>query len=225
MACTGWPAISIMRVRITRVSGLLPQELFQGLLLLQAARAGGDEDAGQSAQQCKAEVARSTLGPGCGWWGGWRGASRGSGRRRGRTAVVSSASERSIGAPGQDGSRARGANRLLGQEGQACYRLVPAPVRPVRHPDDPSRSRPVEVDGCSGEPRRQAVIGMPTKGCSLRQTAQAMRASLLARATAALLCPRRSWRWRAQARRRSGWSWSLAARRTERAPWMRSIRR
>ena len=50
------------------------------------------------------------------------------------TAPVSSASRWSENAPGHDGIRARGANRIHDLEGQRCYRHLPAPVRPVRHP-------------------------------------------------------------------------------------------
>ena len=52
------------------------------------------------------------------------------------------------------------------------------------------------------------------------ETAQAMRASLLTRATAARLWPRCSLRRRAQARRRSGCLVRAAASRADRVPWM-----
>ena len=74
--------------------------------------------------------------------------------------------------------------------------------------------------------RDQSVTSsIDSKLRSLLQTAQAMRASLLARATAALLRPRAHWRSRAQSWRRLGRSRPFAAQRTERAPWMRSIRK
>ena len=71
---------------------------------------------------------------------------------------------------------------------------------------------------------RPAASGWETNSTSRFQTTQAMRASLLARAMAALLGPRRRWTSRAQALRRSGAFTRLEAQRTERAPWVRSIR-
>ena len=71
--------------------------------------------------------------------------------------------------------------------------------------------------------RPRAPTGIPL---SRVETAQTIRASLLATAIAALLCPRERWTFRAQARSLSGGLLlTLAARRTARPPCVRSVRR
>jgi hypothetical protein len=95
--------------------------------------------------------------------------------------------------PGHDGNRAQGANRCNGLEGQASYRLCPAPVR-TGSPSCSSSEQP-EVG------RLNQLL--ETKSPPFFQTAQAMRASLLARAVAALLWPRDCSRLSAHARSRS----------------------
>jgi hypothetical protein len=57
--------------------------------------------------------------------------------------------------------RARGAYRLDGLESQRCYRLVPAPVRPVRHDHVSSMHPPGEtpLDAADKARRSSAVKG------------------------------------------------------------------
>ena len=105
--------------------------------------------------------------------------------------------------------------------GQQSYRLSLAPVRT-------GASSAALLGAFRGErsaSHHSVSSSIDSKLRSLLQTAQAMRASLLARATAALLWPRAHWRSRAQTWRWLGCPRLLAAQRTERAPWMRSIRR
>jgi hypothetical protein len=111
---------------------------------------------------------------------------------------ISGLSEGSAHAPGHDGSRARGANRDSG------------PQRPSGLAGFPSRrSEPVAISvmcyAASGELVRDAgqTAGTAAKSFPFRQTAHAIRANLLARATAALLWPRRRSTCNAHVRNRS----------------------
>lgn len=108
-----------------------------------------------------------------------------------QTADVSSASRVERVAPGQYGNPHAGGQSLFnGLEGQASYRRVPAPVRPVRH-------RQLSSVQSSGRDEAFATIvvvvcrSLAVKGCWRVQTAQMILASLFATATAATLCPRR----------------------------------
>jgi len=70
--------------------------------------------------------------------------------------------------------------------GQPRYRLVLAPIRPVEPSLDHSRRSP-EGGIDIGDPVAYAATGMTWNSLWSFQTAQMMRASLLARAVAALL--------------------------------------
>lgn len=86
-------------------------------------------------------------------------------------------------------SRARGANRYSGLEGQSCYRLVPASVETESSSPLGSQSSPRQVErSCrlSLDFNSQFVV-TSRNGSSRTQTAHAMRASLFARAMVALL--------------------------------------
>jgi hypothetical protein len=101
-------------------------------------------------------------------------------------------------APGHDGSRARGANRDSGLSGHRSQQAFPRA--------GPSRfAISVMCRAASGELVRDAgqTAGTAAKSLPFRQTAHAIRANLLARATAALLWPRRRSTCNAHVRNRS----------------------
>ena len=109
------------------------------------------------------------------------------------------------------------------------YGNVRAPARAlVDHTQDAHRGeRELKCwdEALGPRQRRYATGAQVANGRCWSQTAQTIRASLFATATAAMLCPRRCCVRNAQSCNADGFAQAFAWQRTDRAPWISSMRR